>query len=536
MLPPYPPPFTLHLLLTIFALTSCIILIPTFLLRFRPLSREMTDLLSSLPSRAQGMLPCSSARSSPSQRFWMIGSGSVKPRGKCLHSSLNAPALTSRHREQQREKSSVHPMFDEYHPEDRGELWSDDEFDDDDDLSSAGTEYLAEDEAIGESRLTSEGNDIGIQTTDLDAVMAPPSLSRPPAFAPASAFYFNFGKPKAKRTTPPLREPLVADPSTADPHVLFRPPPPWSHLDAHISSLLAARAARRHLSTSKSENLGPSAAGFSAAAKDVSGVMSMIGRRRKVDEPPAFGGGSRGSNQPLSFSKNPLRRQSMPGPSLLLASDLQTPGAGSSRLISYRKPRASLPGPVFVSDFPSDVPSVSCHIDSDDTLDPPRAPSPSSPPPFGKSMLKATPQPARALKPITSLPIPPLPESTTRKPHKPVRAPKDKSMSQARIDLQASFAKPKAVSSGAEKTRVLKPPDVGLSKKRPRVESAPCPPRQNEGVKPPAERKPLKPENKPLPSKSVRPVDPSLKKGKVTVQEKAKANAFNWTGWANKPA
>jgi hypothetical protein len=358
---------------------------------------------------------------------------------------------------------------------------------------------------------------------------------RPPTFISASAF---FAKPKPEKKkgegkVPPSLEPLVADPSSSNPGVLFRPPPPWSHVSAHIAKLLAVRTARQAYASAQSETMVPSVARRDAASRDVSGVLAMISKRRRVEEPHIFGGG----RPPTSILNNPFRRQSMPGPALF-PSDLHTPSPAPPTPL-HVKPRASLPSPVFVSDFlsdPSPVHSCAANV-------PARAASPPSPPPLGKSTLKAAPQPERPMKPITSLPIPILPilDKTSRP---TIRTPQPKSMNQARLDLQAGFAKPKpkpTVTSPEAAVPVLKPSDVGLTKKRERSDSAPRPLSAN------APQKMIKPLNKALPVRGKQasmqsPQFSSTSMGKAvggTFKAKAPSaskDRFNWDRWSKTPS
>jgi hypothetical protein len=353
---------------------------------------------------------------------------------------------------------------------------------------------------------------------DEDITTMAPVSSHPvgnlPAFVSASVFYPKPEKKKEpRRPSPP--GPLTSDADTANPSVLFRPPPLWSHLSEHISALLIANTARQVPPSAQPSVLGPSTAGRRAAASDVAGVLAQIGKRRRIDDPPVFGGGGGGASAPATASRNPFRRQSMPGPGLLPVSDLHMPVAGPSKP-TRMKPRASLPGPVFVSDFAPDTESS----DSSAT-----SAAPSSPPPLGKSILKAAPQPLRPMKPITALPIPILPTPDNKRRVK-VRAPRPKSMSQAKLDLQAGFAKPAPVAVPADMDKpVMKLPDAGLTKKRPRVDSAPP-----VVPKPPAQRKTLKPLNKSMSVKQA-PAAPGPAKGKALSSAKSK-DAFNWTGWS----
>jgi hypothetical protein len=368
-----------------------------------------------------------------------------------------------------------------------------------------------------------EGSDQEEEEPDEDITIMAPVSSHPvgslPAFVSASVFY---PKPEKKRKEPQQPSPpgpLTSDAATANPSVLFRPPPPWSHLSEHISALLIANASRQVPPSAQPSVLGPSTAGRRAAASDVAGVLAQIGKRRRIDDPPGFGGGGGGASAPATASRNPFRRQSMPGPGLLPASDLHMPVAGPSKP-TRMKPRASLPGPVFVSDFAPDT-------EPSDSSATPAVPS--SPPPLGKSILKAAPQPQRPMKPITALPIPILPTPDNKRRVK-VRAPRPKSMSQAKLDLQAGFAKPPPVAVPADMEKpVMKLPDAGLTKKRPRVDSAPnLPP-----VVPklPAQRKTLKPPNKSLSLKQAPGACGPAAKGKAVSNPKFK-DAFNWTGWS----
>jgi hypothetical protein len=399
------------------------------------------------------------------------------------------------------------------------------------------------------------------------------------SFVSTNSFYPT--KPSSPPSLPLDQTPLIKDPTNSDPQVLFRVPPPYSTLDEHITRLLSAKseAPRQHSLQISSAHLAPGEASKAAAAKHMTGLNNMINKRRKVDGSAAA---ITREAKPTMQAQNPFRRKTGSFASPLPMSDLQmqSPGAGPFTLKSTR-PRASLPD--FTSDFPlppaQDGKAASSKPSSKSSSGTALTPAsgfvlPSTSAPSASSLVthppsileddvevdgetlnhvehrkSSLPKPARPNKPLHSI-------SALRQPEAQdfiklmsktsLRAPKPKgpSMTQARLDLQKSFAKASDASAAPSTALVLMAPDSALTRttKRPRVDSVP--------IKPPdilaRSREVLKSSDKPLQVIRARTQSlPSIKqpkgKDKKLVGPKVKEQSssinkekqvFNWGGWS----